>query len=196
MATGAKNTKGASKNKQKTVKIDIQTETKDALIDIKRLDKKLKTLGNISKQGSGEQKGLLTRKQVKLYKTILGEMEDAYKTHYDKLSRFEKEQVGKIDNIRKEIDKRQKLLYNAKGGNRWGDVASPKVVAHHERKLKEAIEDYAKLDIDGVKEKLASLKDAVDKLSHTKNAADQYTQKIDSLHQENPVIQSISEDLL
>jgi hypothetical protein len=144
---------------------DRSADTKEANESLGDMRGKVKKLKNLRESGQYDQGGYLSDKQVNLYRRLVREIENIYSSHYDKLGKLEekyqkdiKSKYGKnLQELQQEVAKRQRLYDNANGGNRHGDVAHPRVLKHHEDKLKEAQESLNNAtnmdkELDGLRE--------------------------------------------
>lgn len=135
------------------VKINIKTDTNEAVRKLRQLEKQADKIGNIADQGEQQQKGFLSKRQVELYKRILKEMEQAHVQHTNRLAATEEklkksqenEMLLRAKRLEDEVKKRTELLRVAEGGNRWGEQAHPVVQEFHRQKLDTASEELKNL---------------------------------------------------
>lgn len=133
------------------VRLNIRTDTNEAVRQLRSLERQVDKLGNLADQGERNQKGFLSRRQVTLYRRILGEMEQSHAQHVNKLAQAEEQlnrmknsqQAQRIKDLEAEIRKREELLRMAEGGNRWGEQSNPIVQEFHRQRL-----DSARSDLD------------------------------------------------
>lgn len=106
----------------KNVQVRIQTDTKDAMRDVRQLEKQVERLGSMSHRGQTVQGGFLSKKQVAYFKDIVRQMDQ-----------LEKEYVSKLDDFNKEVAKRQNQYNDAQARG-----AHPTVTNFYKRKLDES----------------------------------------------------------
>jgi hypothetical protein len=170
---------------------DRAADTKEANESLGDMRGKVKKLKNLRESGQYDQGGYLSDKQVNLYRRLVREIEGIYSTHYEKLGKLEEKYQNDIKNkygknlqeLQKEVEKRQRLYDNANGGNRHGDVANQKVLKYHENKLKEAQEQLNSAnDMD---KELNSLREIVKRLEQQRNSSSSERDQIDNLRVRN-----------
>lgn len=166
-------------------------DTKEANQSLGEMRGKVKKLKNLRESGQYDQDGYLTNRQVSLYRRLVREIENIYRSHYDKLGRLEDEYQREIKNkhgksmqeLQQEVARRQRLYDNANGGNAQGDVAHPRVLKFHEDKLKEAQDRLS--DATNMDRELDGLREAVRRLEQQRTTGDAERSQVDDLRVRN-----------
>jgi hypothetical protein len=120
------------------------------------------------------------------------EIEQIYQQHYRTLQNMEDQYQRQIQQkygknkqqLQQEVQRRQRAYDEANGGNRWGDVASPQVRAHHERKLNEAVNNLN--DANSMERELDGLREAVRRLEQQRQSATGPSNSINDMQVRNP----------
>jgi hypothetical protein len=191
----------------KDVKIKLSADTKEAVRSVREFERQVNKLGDLADQGQRRQDGFLSSKQVQLYKRILREMEQAYTQHEKNLERIRAEyesrrkgkEFAKLRQLEQELEKRQRLLRNAEGGNKWGDVASPVVQEYHRTKLEEAqkaLDAYknsdelkkAMADVAQLEAELNVMKSALQQMQAERQRAQVHSDRIGQMHEMDPTM--------
>lgn len=189
----------------KTVRIKTLAEVKDAQRSLRELERQVDKLGDLADQGSKRQDGFLSSRQVDMYRKILKEMEKTYSEHTRNLQnlqdKYDKQKKSKeaqeLQRLKENISKREALLKNAEGNNKWGDVASPVIQEYHRNKLSDAVNDFNnykksadyrryETSLAETEHNLRKLSETVQKLDVDMERSKKYTQRIDDMHEWNP----------
>ncbi|MMZ43504.1 hypothetical protein D1872_50560 [compost metagenome] len=169
---------------RKNMDVKVSMDVKEALRSVNQLERQASKLGDLADQGKHRQGGFLSPKQVDLYRKITKEIEETYQQHYKRLQDMQEQHNKKISKAQQALAKHQEALLKAQGANKWGDVASPRIVDYHERKIFQA-----QKELNGTKEfeaSIARMKEAVDQLDTEKLRAMGHSQRIDSMHEMSP----------
>lgn len=167
--------------------IRFRADTTDALSDIKQLESKVAKLKDLANQGEQSQGGLLSYRQVSMYKKILGETEELYNKHYKRLERMEADYGRKVEENQKKIKKYQEQLRNSQGGNKWGDVASPRVQQFYQSRLDQANADRDKINSGTNEAEMQRLRNVVNQMNPTVQQRNENRDRIDKMHERDPV---------
>jgi len=167
--------------------IKFRADTTDALSDIKQLESKVAKLKDLANQGEHSQGGLLSYRQVSMYRKILGETEQLYDKHYKRLERMEADYGRKVEENQKKIKKYQEQLRNAQGGNKWGDVASPRVQQFYQSRLDQATADRDKIKSGSNEAEMQRLRSVIDQMNPSIQQRNDNRDRIDRMHERDPV---------
>lgn len=188
------------------VRINVRTDTNEAVRQLRSLERQVDKLGNLADQGERNQRGFLSRKQVTLYRRILSEMEQAHTQHISRLTQAEEQlnrmknshQAQRVKDLEAEIRKREELLRASEGGNRWGEQANPIVQEYHRQKLDSAKDelyqttnsrDYRDL-IDSTGEletEVSKLREVVSQMTSEMQRGDTHSDRIGNLRTRTPM---------
>jgi hypothetical protein len=175
-----------ARDRQTDANIKFNADTRDALTDIKQLEAKVSKLKDLANQGDQMQGGLLSYRQVSMYRKILDETEQLYNQYYKKLERMDTEHTRKIEENQKKIKKYQEQVRNSQGGNKWGDVASPRVQQHHQDKLDRAVSERDRLNSGSNSAELERLRNVVNQMNPSMQNRNDNRDRIDKMHERNP----------
>lgn len=167
--------------------IKFRADTTDALSDIKQLESKVAKLKDLANQGEHSQGGLLSYRQVSMYRKILGETEQLYDKHYKRLERMEAEYGRKVEENQKKIKKYQEQLRNAQGGNKWGDIASPRVQQFYQSRLDQATAERDKIKSGSNEAEMQRLRNIVEQMNPSIQQRNENRDRIDRMHERDPV---------
>jgi hypothetical protein len=189
----------------KDVRIKLSADTKEAVRSVREFERQVNKLGDLADQGQRRQDGFLSSRQVQMYKRILREMEQDYTTHQKRLEQiedsFSKRQNGKeqrkLKDLESELRKRQQMLRNAEGGNKWGDQASPIIQEYHRTRLEHAQKAHdayknsdelkrALADVTQLEADLNVMRSTVQRLENERNRGQQHAGRIGSMHEMDP----------
>lgn len=194
------------------VRLNIRTDTNEAVRELRSLERQVDKIGNLADQGERNQKGFLSRKQVTLYRRILGEMEQAHRQHVDKLTQAEEQldrmksshQAQRVKELEKEIRKREELLRASEGGNRWGEQSNPIVQEFHRQRLDSARSsldnltsspDYQNLisSTGDLETEVSKLREVVSQMTSEMSRGDLHSNRIDSLRTRSPMTNMVED---
>jgi len=167
--------------------IKFRADTTDALSDIKQLESKVAKLKDLANQGEHSQGGLLSYRQVSMYRKILGETEALYDKHYKRLERMEADYGRKVEENQKKIKKYQEQLRNAQGGNKWGDVASPRVQQFYQSRLDQATAERDNIKSGTNEAEMQRLRTIVNQMNPSIQQRNDNRDRIDRMHERDPV---------
>ena len=174
----------SNKNTQRDVNVKVNAEVREALRNLSQLERQVNKLGDLADQGERQQRGFLSPKQVTMYRKILNEIERAYGKHYKNVTEMGEEFQKKQQKAMEDLAKRQQNLNRAQGGNKWGDVASPRIVDYHERKLKES-QSYVD-SLTPLKAELDRMTELVRKMGGERDRGQGHAERINNLHEMDP----------
>jgi len=169
---------------QRKVNVKVTAEIQEALRNLSQLERQVNKIGDLADQGERQQKGFLSPKQVAMYRKILAEIEKTYDKHYDNLGRMSQDYHAKQQKAVADLARRQQALNRAQGGNKWGDVASPRIVEYHERKLKEAQGNVDTLR--PLKAELDRMAEIMRQIEGERNRGGTHADRVNNLHELDP----------
>ena len=189
------------------VRIKLSADTKEAIRSVREFERQVNKLGDLADQGQRRQDGFLSSRQVQMYRRILKEMENSYAQHQKNLQKIEAEyqnrknskELEELKRLERELEKRQRLLRHAEGGNRWGDVASPVVQEYHRAKLEEAqkaLDAYknsdelkkAMADVTQLESELNVMRSTLQQLQAERQRAQIHSNRIDQMYEMDPTM--------
>lgn len=159
------------------------TRTSKSLEDMER---KITKLNSVASQGAGQQKGFLSKSQVKMVMEMLDEIEDAYESHYSNLERLQEEYNSKMQKMHEEIVKSQELLTYAEGGaDGLGDRLPEHEVERRRERRDTLIEEMERFKKDSQPE-LDAIRSSLERLEQNKQLSHAiYNEDIGKLHEES-----------
>lgn len=201
-------------DKEYDVKVKLKAETRQAENDIREFNRKTQRLGSLANQGEYRQGGVLSNKQVEMYKSILKEMESlhtkqqqrllkAEQTYTKEVEREQKRRLERLERLRTQVDKNQSNYDRVSGGLKGAGLdgssgyASPTVVDYHQSKLNDSIQQYESYkqrlsngedlpkSLEDLGKQVESLKDAMEKMDVNHNVAGSYQSRINDMKVEN-----------
>jgi hypothetical protein len=161
--------------------LKVRADTKEAERSLKQLERQVNKLGDLADQGEKLQNGFLSPAQVHMYRNITKEIEKTYQQHFVKLSSLHSNYRQRTRNANDELTKRQQNLSYAQGNNKWGNVASPRIMEYHQRKFDEANAKVADLTAEGAE--IQNLRARVRELNAERKRVQPHVENIDSMHQ-------------
>lgn len=200
--------------KEEDIVHKYKVDTSEAVRNLKSLEQQVNKLGDMADQGERMQNGILSPKQVSLYRKILSEMEKARADNLEKLKGMEekytettnREEFKRLKEFEDNVKKRTELLKAAQGGNKWGDVSSPAVQEFHKFKLEEAkenLESYEKSDeykdatkiVGNLESEIAKMSKVVSEMNAQVERGSQHSSRIDELRVRDPNIDKVMSSL-
>lgn len=206
-------TRGGRKSVDANVRLSV--DSKQGLRSVQEFERKLSRLGSIAHQGEYQSNGLLTKKQVQMYRSILKEMESAYSKHQADLSKMEDEYSKKLEHRKKQIQELKRLEQEALSAQNKYSVASGD--NPNKRPASQTIQDTLKRERDEAvkrvttyKESLSggnsevselaksidSLKASLNAMSNSRDKADAYSKRINNMRQDNPEAKTLAYSLM
>ena len=192
-----------SRSKNVDANLRLNVESKQAIRSVQEFERKLSKLGSMAHQGEYQSNGLLTKKQVQMYRNIMKEIEAAYSKHQQDLAGMEEEYAKRLEARKKSLQELKKLeqealsaqrKYNvASGDNPKGRPASESVQSRLKEERDSAVSRVTSfkdsMNDDGIPDlarNINSLRSSIDQLSNSRDKADAYSERISNMRQDNP----------
>lgn len=180
----------AVRKANKGVDIKISADIREALRNVAELQRQANKLGDLADQSQKRQGGFLSPKQVDMYRNIVKEVQKTYGDHYAKLSDMQAKYDKMVQKSQAEVAKRQEALNRAQGANKWGDVSTPKIVEHLERRVTEA--QVVPEEQKALKTEISRMTGVVGELESEVSRAQAHSQRIASMTELNPRTKSLA----
>lgn len=168
----------------KDVTLKIQADTKNATRDLKEVERQVKTLQSLANSGE-RANGLLTEKQVDLFRNLVKEMDSAYDRHYKKLMSWEDRYAKKVEDRRKKAEEASSIRRNYEGAQANGDRVDEATLTKALMDEKVAEDNYkmAENEQEKVIKSLNSLSLNVQKINAEQYGSDSSVQRIDNMRE-------------
>jgi len=166
------------------VDVKVTADVKEALRSVSQLERQATKLGDLADQGVQRQGGFLSPKQVDMYRKIVKEIETTYSNHYKRLQEMQEQYSRKVEASQRKLATHQEALNRAQGANKWGDVASPSIIAYHERKISDAQKELNSTE--DMKASISQMTQAISQLQVERLRSQQHASRIDRLHEMAP----------
>ncbi|MNW28659.1 hypothetical protein D3C74_54900 [compost metagenome] len=169
------------------VGVKVSADIKDALRSIAQVEKQVQKLQDLADQGERRQGGFLSPKQVQLFRNLVDEMQKAQAKQVQKYENMSRAFTDRMNRAQQQQQKAQQDLARVQGGNKWGDVASPRIVDYHERKLSEANEAYERTQAGpGGRADISRISEIVKQLEDELSGTVDSVQRINQMHEMDP----------
>lgn len=164
--------------------IEVRLSNQSAIKSISELERKVEKLKNLASRGENIQGGVLSKRQVDMYKNILKEMEYIYESHQQRLTVLQQEYEKKRQPQIQELTKRYNQYVDARQRG-----VSPGVLGFYQSKYEQAKSAVESSRSPELEDAIKALTDKIHQLQNTRDKSSSTQDRINDMHERNSVVE-------